>query len=102
MAVKLAERLRKENILQEIADYAPVFGGLHGKPVKPKHASKIIQIIAQGTMGMIFSDGQDVFLAMYLAKRTEASSLELTHKAQNFIDSMKRFERHDETEDDSE
>lgn len=99
--LKLAGRLRKENILQEIADYAPVLGRLKGEPVKPKHASKIIQKIAQGTMGMIFSDGQDVFLAMYLAKRPEASGLELTHKAQNFIDSMKLFDRRDEKEDNS-
>ena len=98
--LKLAGRLRKENILQEIADYAPVFGN-RVKP-KPKHTSKIIQIIARGTMGMISNDGQDVFLAMYLANRPEVPKLELSHKAQSFLDCIKRLERNDETEDDSE
>ncbi len=100
--LKLAERLRKENILQEIADYAPVFGNRVKPKPKPKHISKIIQIIARGTMGMLSYDGQDVFLAMYLANRPEAPDLELSHKAQSFLDSIKRLERNDQTEDDLE
>ena len=51
---------------------------------------------------MLSYDGQDVFLAMYLANRPEAPDLELSHKAQSFLDSIKRLERNDQTEDDLE
>jgi len=95
---KLVKRFREENILQEVTDYAPIFG----KRTKPKHSSKIIQVMARGTMGMIFNDGQDVFLAMYLANRPEVHGLELTHRAQNFLNTMELLSRSGETEDDSE
>jgi len=95
--IKLEERLRKDNVFVDVS-YDPFTADRH---IKPKHTSKIIQLIARGTIGTIFHDGQDVFLAMYLANRPEVPSLELPHKAQDFLNSMKRFERDDETEDDS-
>ena len=72
------------------------------RPIKPKHTGKIIQLISRGIMGTISHDGQDVFLAMYLAKRPEASGLELTHKAQDFLNIMELLSRNEETEDDPE
>jgi hypothetical protein len=95
--IKLEKRLRKDNVFVDVS-YDPFTADRH---IKPKHTSKIIQLIARGTIGTIFHDGQDVFLAMYLANRPEVPSLELPHKAQDFLNSMKRFERGDETEDDS-
>lgn len=93
---KLEKRLRDDKILDEIGDYAPILGR-HRRT--PKHASKIIQVIARGTMGTIFSDGQDVFLATYIANRPEAASLKLPHSAQNFLDSLARLEVKDEHDD---
>jgi len=89
---KLEKRLRDGKILDEIGDYAPVLGR---HPSAPKHASKIIQVIARGTMGTIFSDGQDVFLATYIANRPEANGLKLPHSAQSFFDSLARLEAKD-------
>jgi len=94
---KLEKRLHEDNVFREIS-YDPF---TTGRKIRPKHASKIIQLIARGTMGMISHDGQDVFLAMYLANRPEIPSLELPHKAQNFLDSMKLLERNSQAEDDS-
>lgn len=90
---KLEKRLRDDKILDEISDYAPIMGR-HPRP--PRHTSKIIQIIARGTMGTIFSDGQDVFLAAYIAKRPEATGLALPHSAQDFLDSLARLKDKDE------
>ena len=52
-------------------------------------------------MGTISHDGQDVFLAMYLANRPEVPGLELPHAAQDFLNSMERFKGDDVTEGDS-
>lgn len=93
---KLEKRLRDGKILDEIGDYAPILGR---HPRAPKHASKIIQVIARGTMGTIFSDGQDVFLATYIANRPEATGLKLPHSAQDFLDSLARLEVKDEHND---
>ena len=95
--IKLEKRLREDNVLVDVS-YYPFTAN---RRIKPKHTSKIIRLIARGTMDMILHDGQDVFLAMYLANRPEIPSLELPHEAQDFLDSMKHLERDDETEDDS-
>ncbi|MBN1189482.1 MAG: hypothetical protein JXA46_07010 [Dehalococcoidales bacterium] len=95
---KLEKRLRYENLLfdDSYGAFPPI------RPTRPKHASKIIQVISRGIMGTISHDGQDVFLAMYLAKRSEVPGLELTHKAQDFLNIMELLSRNEETEDDSE
>lgn len=94
---RLEKRLREEEVLVDVSDYAFTAD----RRIKPTHSSKIIQIIARGTMGTILRDGQDVFLAMYLANRPEVAGLELPHTAQEFLDSMKRLEHDDESEEDS-
>ncbi|MBA7627699.1 hypothetical protein ES703_35166 [subsurface metagenome] len=95
---KLERRLHDDNVfLDESYDPFPI-----RRRIRPKHASKIIQLIARGIMGTISHDGQDVFLAMYLAKRPEVPGLELTHRAQDFLNTMELLRRNDETEDDSE
>jgi len=95
--IKLEKRLREDNVFVDVS-YDPFSADRH---IKPKHTSKIIQLIARGIMGTISHNGQDVFLAMYLANRPEVPSLELPHQAQDFLNCMKRLERDDETEDDS-
>jgi len=95
--IKLEKRLRDDNVLVDVSDYAFTAD----RRIKPTHSSKIIQIIARGTMGTIFHDGQDVFLAMYLANRPEVPGLELPHKAQDFLNTKELLERDDKTEDDS-
>lgn len=90
---KLEKRLRENKILNDISDYAFI----DYRHVKPKHPSKIIQIIARGTMGIIHRDGQDVFLALYLAKRPEASGLSLPHSAKDFLDSLDRLRDNDDS-----
>jgi len=96
--IKLEKRLRQDTLLTDDSYYQFAEERL----AKPKHTSKIIQILTRSVMGTIFYDGQDVFLAMYLAKRPEASGIELTHRAQEFLDSIKRLEGNSKTEDDSE
>lgn len=94
---KLERRLHDDNIfLDESYDPFSI-----RQRIRPKHASKIIQLIARGIMGMISHDGQDVFLAMYLANRPEVPGLELPHKAQDFLNTMELLERDDKMEDDS-
>lgn len=85
---RLEKRLRDEKILGDSSDYS--FMG--ERLIKPKHPSKIIQVIARGIMGNILHNGQDVFLATYISKRPEASSLTLPHSAQDLIDSLKLLE----------
>jgi hypothetical protein len=95
---KLERRLRDEKILIDVSDFR-----LTGQRLaKNKHISKIIKIIARGTMGTIFSDGQDIFMAMYIAKRPEATGLELSHSAQNFLDAHAHLEDMTESESDKE
>jgi len=95
---KLEKRLHDENVFLDVSyDPFPT-----RQRVRPAHSSKIIQCIARGTLGMISHDGQDVFLAMYLAKRPEVPGLELTHRARAFLDTIELFEQNDETEDDYE
>lgn len=93
---KLERRLRDDGVFldESYGAFPP------RRPIRPKHTSKIIQLIARGIMGTISHDGQDVFLAMYLAKRPEVPGLELTHKAQNFLDTMELLRQNDETKDD--
>lgn len=95
--IKLEKRLREDNVFVDVS-YDPFTAG---RRIRPKHTSKIIQLIARGIMGTISHNGQDVFLAMYLSNRPEVPSLELPHRAQDFLNAMKLLERDDETEDDS-
>ncbi|MBC8274130.1 MAG: hypothetical protein H8E40_04095 [Chloroflexi bacterium] len=95
--IKLEKRLREDNVLVDISDY-PLTSD---RRIKPEHTSKIIRLIARGTMGTILYDGQDVFLAMYLANRPEAHGSELPHAAQSLLDSMKLVEHDDAIEEDS-
>ena len=95
---KLERRLHDDNVFLDVS-YDP---SSIRRRIRPRHSSKIIQCIARGTIGTIFHDGQDVFLAMYLAKRPEVPGLELTHRAQAFLDTIELFKQNDETEDDSE
>ena len=95
--IKLERRLREDDVFLDVS-YDPF--ATHRR-IRPKHASKIIQLIARGIMGTISHNGQDVFLAMYLSSRPEVPSLELPHRAQDFLDTMRLLERDDETEDDS-
>jgi hypothetical protein len=95
--IKLEERLRKEGILSDISDYAPL-QPIHS--VKPKHKSEIIQIIARGAMGTILLEPRDVFLALYIAERPEAQGLKLPRLAQNFLDSLEHLRHINEAEED--
>jgi len=95
---KLEKRLKDEKILSDLDEYS-FMGRRH---IKPKHSSKIVQVIARGTMGTIFADGQDVFLAMYIAKRPEAASLKLNPSAESFLSSVTRLDDHIVEEEDSE
>ena len=94
--LKLAKRLREEGILRDSTDYAPILG----RAARPKHPSGVIQAVARGTMGMILNNGQDAFLAMYLANRREAPGLELTHRAQDLLDTVELLKRSGDIGDD--
>ena len=94
---KLEKRLREEKILNDTSDYS--FMG--DRQTKPKHASKIIQVIARGIMGTILHNGQDVFLATYMSARPEFSGMTLLHSAQDILDSLTLLERNSEPEEDS-
>lgn len=94
--IKLEQRLQKDGILSEIADYAPI---LRTHSVKPKHKSKIIQIISRGTMGTIFIEPDDVFLALYISKRSEAQGLTLPERARDFLDSIENKHHSIDVED---
>jgi hypothetical protein len=95
--MKLERRLHDDNVFLD-ESYDPF---TTGRRIRPKHASKIIQLIARGIMGTISYDGQDVFLAMYLANRPEFPGLQLPHKAQELLNTKDLLEHDDNTEDDS-
>lgn len=90
----LERRLRADKIFHDSYDYE--FGT---EEMKPKHASKIIEVIARGSLGMISSDPHDIFLAIYVGKHPEALGLKLPRGAEDFLYSLERLQRPDMQEE---
>lgn len=93
---KLEQRLRVDGILDEDSHYDP-FGE---RAIAARHPSKIIQILARGgSIGTIFHNPHDIFLALYIAECPETSELRLPRLAQEFLDSLQRLEHTNVEED---
>lgn len=64
---------------------------LKDRKCTPPHKSHLINIVTKGEMS--FDSPDDIFIALYLSKRSEAKGLEIPARVQMFIESMDDFQK---------
>ena len=79
----LESRLRERGLMEDV--FTRRFGGGQREP---RHASAVIRALARSEF--LFEDPTDIFMAIYLANRPEAASLDLGRRAESFARTLER------------
>jgi hypothetical protein len=90
----LESRLRECGLMEDVLTRR--FGGGEREP---RHASAVIRALARSEF--LVEDPTDVFMAMYLANRPEAASLDLGRRAESFARTLERERATGEAREDS-
>ena len=79
----LENRLRERGLMEDM--FARRFGS---RQRRTRHASPIIRALARSQF--LFEEPTDVFMAVYMANRPEAASLDLGRRTESFASTLER------------